>query len=125
MTPAELGPTIVHRYVESYRHGAEDATQSAIDLGKIGDLAQAAGSGRIADACRDIQRLIDGHEVRSPIIAEAHVGQRMAPARGLSIGFPAYRDGSVFYRELYFARRTCWAEFLDPYLGNGRTREPR
>jgi hypothetical protein len=38
MTAAELGATIVRRYVESYRHGAEEATQSAIDLGQLGDL---------------------------------------------------------------------------------------
>jgi len=174
MTAAEFGATIVQRYVKSYRHGAEDATQSAIDLDKLGDLveavdllgqrllagiksgalrmaiayarrrtlsffddlyldlhhlagnlAQAAGSGRVTDACRDIQRLIDGHEARSPIIAEAHVGQRMAPARGLSIYFPAYRVPSVHYQELDFARRTCWAEVLDAYLGDGRNRAPR
>ncbi|MEK7769692.1 MAG: clostripain-related cysteine peptidase, partial [candidate division NC10 bacterium] len=41
MTPAELGATIVQRYIESYRHGAEDATQSAIDLGQLGDLVEA------------------------------------------------------------------------------------
>jgi thiamine pyrophosphate-dependent acetolactate synthase large subunit-like protein len=32
-TPAELGATIVQRYVASYRHRAEEATQSAMDLG--------------------------------------------------------------------------------------------
>ena len=174
MTAAELGASVVQRYVESYRHGAEDATQSAIDLGQLGDLveavdllarrllagiksaalraalgyarrrtlsffddlyvdlhhlagnlAQAAGSGRVADSCRDIQRVIDGQQARSPIIAERHVGQRMAPARGLSIYFPAYRDSPVHYQELDFARRTCWAEFLDAYLGDGRNRAPR
>ncbi|MDP2701685.1 MAG: peptidase C11, partial [Candidatus Rokubacteria bacterium] len=62
---------------------------------------------------------------RSPIIAERHAGQRMAPARGLSIYFPAFRDPSVFYHELEFTRRTRWGDFLDAYLGNGRTREPR
>jgi Clostripain family len=33
MTGPELGAAIVQRYVESYRQGGGDATQSAIDLG--------------------------------------------------------------------------------------------
>jgi hypothetical protein len=40
MTASVLGATIVRRYVESYRHGAEEATQSAIDLGQLGDLVE-------------------------------------------------------------------------------------
>jgi hypothetical protein len=40
-TQAELGATIVQRYVESYRHGAESATQSALDLGRLDDLVEA------------------------------------------------------------------------------------
>ncbi len=55
-----------------------------------------------------------------PIIAERHSGQRMEPARGLSIYFPRFRDPSAFYRGLDFARRTCWAEFIEAYLGDGR-----
>jgi len=34
-------------------------------------------------------RVIDGQEGRGPIIGEGHVGERMRPARGLSIYFPA------------------------------------
>ncbi len=45
MTGAELGTSIVQRYAESYRHGAEDATQSAIDLGQLDDLVEAVGGG--------------------------------------------------------------------------------
>jgi hypothetical protein len=41
MAPAELGATVVRRYVESYRHGAENATQSAIDLGQLDELVEA------------------------------------------------------------------------------------
>jgi hypothetical protein len=41
----------------------------------------------------------------------------MAPARGLSIYFPPFRDPSVFYRELDFAQKTRWADLLDAYLG--------
>src|SRR5262249_31403284 len=37
MTPRELAITIVRRYAESYDDGP-DATQSAIDLGKLDDL---------------------------------------------------------------------------------------
>jgi hypothetical protein len=49
----------------------------------------------------------------------------MARARGLSIYFPSLHDPSVFYRELDFARRTRWAEFLEVYLGSERAPEPR
>lgn len=41
MAPSELGSTLVRRYLESYRHGATDATQSAIDLEQLGDLVDA------------------------------------------------------------------------------------
>jgi hypothetical protein len=174
MTRAELGATIVQRYVESYRHGAESATQSAIDLGRLDDLVEAvdvlarrllAGSksaslttallgarrrtlqffdglyvdlhhlagnvatstanGRIADACRDVQRMIDGNEARGPIIAEAHAGASMAPARGISIYFPLVLDRSVFYRELDFASATHWADLLEACVGTGRRPEAR
>lgn len=170
MAPAELGATVVHRYVESYRHGGETATQSAIDLGQLDDLveavdllarrllaslksaaltaairvargrtvqffdglyvdlhhlasnlAKAAGPGPIADACFEIQHVIDSHNSRSPIIAEAHAGPGVAQARGLSLYFPRVRDASVYYRELDLARRTRWADFLDAYPGEDRT----
>ena len=174
MTAPELGAGIVHRYVESYRHGGQNATQSAIDLAQLDDLveavdvlarrllagiksaaiaasllgarrqtlqffeglyvdlhhlaanlATATGNGRIADACRDVQRMIDGDEVRSPIIAEGHVGAAMAPARGISIYFPLFLDRSAFYRELDFASATRWADFLEAFLGAGPTHEAR
>ena len=174
MTGAELGAAVVQRYVESYRHGGENATQSAINLGRLDDLVEAvdvlarrllaglksaaviasllgarrktlqffeglyvdlhhlaanlattAGNSLIADACRDVQRIIDGDEVRSPIIAQAHVGASMAPARGLSISFPLFFDRSAFYRELDFARATRWADVLDAYLGTGRRGDAR
>ena len=174
MTGAELGAAVVQRYVESYRHGGGDATQSAINLGRLDDLVEAvdvlarrllaglksaavlasllgarrttlqffeglyvdlhhlaanlattAGNSLIADACRDVQRIIDGDEVRSPIIAQAHVGASMAPARGISIYFPLFLDRSAFYRELDFARATRWADVLDAYLGTGRRGDAR
>jgi cysteine peptidase C11 family protein len=173
MTAAELGATIVRWYVESYRHGAEEATQSAIDLGQLGDLvrvvdllarlllaglnstalasavhaarrrtleffdglyvdlhhlagnlATTAGPGPVADACVEIQRVIEGQGTRGPIIAAGHVGSRMTPARGLSIYFPAYRDPSIHYRELDFARRIGWGEFLNAYMRTDRAVEP-
>lgn len=37
-----------------------------------GYVASATGNGRIADACRDGQRMIDGDKARRPIIAEDH-----------------------------------------------------
>ncbi len=152
MTAGELGGTVVTRYVASYRHSGQLATQSAIDLGQLGDLveavdilahrllddlkrdglveairharvrtlqffdglyldlhhlagnlAKAVGPGPIADACMQIRRVIGGEGAPSPIIAEAYVGARMAPARGLSIYFPAHRDPTVHYRDLEFA----------------------
>jgi len=174
MTGRELGVAIVQRYVESYRHGGGDVTQSAIDLGQLDELvdavdrlarrllaggksaagaasllgarrktlqffeglyvdlhhlaanlATATGKGRIAEACRDVQRIIDGDEVRSPVIARAHVGASMAPARGLSIYFPLFLDRSAFYREMDFARTTRWADFLEAFLGKGRSGDAR
>ena len=174
MTGPELGAAIVRRYVESYRHGGETATKSAIDLSQLDDLveavdvlarrllagiksaavaasllgarrqtlqffegfyvdlhhlaanvATATGNSRIADACRDVQRLIDGDEARSPIIAQGHAGASMAPARGISIYFPLFLDRSAFYRELDFAGATRWADFLDAYLGKGRSGDAR
>ena len=74
----------------------------------VGNLATATGLGRVTDACRDVQRVIDGQEARSPIIAEGHVGQQMAPARGLSIYFPMYPVTSVHYGDLDFAQHTAW-----------------
>ena len=82
------------------------------------NLAAAADAGEIKAACGGVVRAIDG--VESPIIAASHGGARMAPARGLSIYFPPFRDPSAFYRDLDFARRARWAEFLEAYLGNGR-----
>ena len=90
-----------------------------------GNVASAPGNGRIADACRDVQRMIDGDEARSPIIAEGHSGPFMAPARGISIYFPLFLDRSAFYRELDFASATHWADLLDACVGNGRAPEAR
>lgn len=81
------------------------------------NLAKAVGPGRIADACFEIEQLIDAQGSRCPIIAGGHVGDRMAAARGLSIYFPVHRDPSVHYQDLDFAKRVCWAEFLKAFLG--------
>lgn len=174
MTAAEFGAAIVHHYLESYRHGGEVATQSAIDLANLDvvvdavdqlgrqllggiktasvaaavmgarrrtlqfydglyvdlhdlaeHLATTTGLGRVTDACRRLQRVLDGGEGPRPIIAQGHVGAGMARARGLSIYFPAFRAPSDYYRELDFARRTRWADFLDAFLATGRTPEAR
>jgi hypothetical protein len=66
----------------------------------------------------DIVQILEGRGAKSPIIAEAHAGPRMGEARGLSIYFPL-RDVWVFYRELAFAQRTRWADFLKAYLARG------
>jgi hypothetical protein len=41
MTGPELGAVIVQRYIESYRQGPESATQSAVDLERLGELMAA------------------------------------------------------------------------------------
>jgi hypothetical protein len=46
----------------------------------------------------------------------------MAPARGLSIYFPTQREPTVHYRDLAFATRTRWADFLDALVGQRRAR---
>ena len=97
-----------------------------VDLHHLAEnLAAATGLGRVTDACRDLQRLIDGQDGHGPVIAQGHVGAGMAPARGLSIYFPPFRDPSAHYRDLDFARRTRWADFLDAYLRDGRERPRR
>jgi hypothetical protein len=47
----------------------------------------------------------------------------MAPARGISIYFPLFLDGSAFYRELPFASATRWADFLEAFVGAGRAHD--
>lgn len=78
------------------------------------NLAAATTRRDVRQAAIEVQRAIEAEG--GPIIAERHGGRRMAPARGLSIYFPQFRDASVFYRELDFTRRTRWADFLDAYL---------
>jgi len=80
------------------------------------NLAEATEQRDVRGACVDVQHAIEGKGAESPIIAEGHAGPGMKPARGLSIYFPPFRDPSAFYRELDFARRTRWAEFLEAYL---------
>ncbi len=87
------------------------------------NLATATTRRDVRNAALEVQRAIEAEG--GPIIAERHGGRRMAPARGLSIYFPPFRDPSVFYRELDFARATRWADFLDAYLGKGRTGDAR
>jgi hypothetical protein len=82
------------------------------------NLAAATDAGEIKAACGGILRAIEGKGAESPIIEASHCGARMAPAQGLSIYFPPFRDPSAFYRDLDFARRARWAEFLEAYLGN-------
>jgi hypothetical protein len=160
MSGPELGTAIMHRYVESYQHGEETATQSAIDLGQLGELvhavdtlarhlladvgsaalaaavlaarrrplaffeglyvdlhdlagllARAAGHGRVAEACREVQRIVEGDGARSPIFAQAHAGAAMAAARGLSIYFPLFLDRATF---VFQPDRLCLALLLPP-----------
>jgi hypothetical protein len=72
----------------------------------------------VHEACRAIVDIMDGPA--SPVLATAHVGERLRTARGLSIYFPPFRDPSVQYRDLDLARRTRWADFLDAFLRHRR-----
>ena len=88
-----------------------------VDLHHLAEnLAAMPGLGRVTDACHQLQRAIDGQEGQRPVLAQGHVGAGMARARGLSIYFPPFRDPSDCYRDLDFAHRTRWADFLDAYL---------
>ncbi len=82
------------------------------------NLAAATTRRDVRQTALEVQRVIGAEG--GPIIAERHGGRRMAPARGLSIYFPPFRESSVFYGELDFARRTRWAEFVEAYLGAER-----
>jgi hypothetical protein len=79
------------------------------------NLAAATTRRDVRKAAIEVQRAIEAEG--GAVVAERHGGRRMAPARGLSIYFPPFRDPSVFYRELDFAQKTRWADFLDAYLG--------
>ena len=79
------------------------------------NLSVAVDRTDVRAACADVRRAMDARP--GPILAAAHVGRRLSPTRGLSIFFPPFRDRSIFYRELAFARQTRWADFLDAYLG--------
>jgi hypothetical protein len=89
-----------------------DLHHLATNLGAIVDR------GDVRAACVEVRRAIEARP--GPILAAAHVGRRLAPTRGLSIYFPPFRDRSIFYRELAFARQTRWVDFLDAYLGKAR-----
>jgi hypothetical protein len=80
-------------------------------------LAEATTRRVVRHAAIEVQRVIEAQP--GPIIAERHGGPGMSRARGLSIYFPPFRDPSAFYRELDFAKRTRWADFLDFYLAHG------
>jgi hypothetical protein len=81
----------------------------------------AVGSDRAAvrQACLDVVGVIEGRTAPSPIINAAHTGPRMGTARGLSMYFPQCGNPWTFYRELDFAQRTRWADFLEAYLIKG------
>jgi hypothetical protein len=79
------------------------------------NLARATTRRAVRGAALAVQRAMEAPG--GPVISAGQGGPRMAPARGLSIYFPPDRDPSAYYRELDFARRTRWADFLDAYLG--------
>jgi L-alanine-DL-glutamate epimerase-like enolase superfamily enzyme len=66
MTAPDLGVGVVHRYLESHRGRAVDATQSAIDLACLDELAEAVD--RVA------RRLLAG--MKGPALVAALLGAR-------------------------------------------------
>ncbi len=104
----------------AWRRSLRFFDDSYVDLHHLAShLARTANFRDVRQACRAVQEVIAGD--RSPILAEAHTGSGMQAARGLSLYFPPFRDPSVYYRELDFARRTRWADFLDVFLGEQRS----
>jgi hypothetical protein len=87
------------------------------------NLARTTSRSDVKRACVEIQGAIEARP--GPIIAARHCGPNLAAATGLSIYFPPLREPSIFYRELDFASRTRWADFLDAYLGKGRDEDGR
>jgi hypothetical protein len=104
----------------AWRRSLRFFDDSYVDLDHlVSILTRSANFREVRQACRAVQEVIAGE--RSPIIAEAHTGAGMSRARGLSLYFPPRRNPSVSYRELDFARRTRWADFLDALLGKQRS----
>jgi hypothetical protein len=100
----------------AWRHSLRFFDDLYVDLHHLAvNLAAATSRRDVRNAAIAVQRAIEAEG--GPVVAERHGGRRMAPARGLSIYFPPFRDPSVFYRELDFAQGTRWADFLDAYLG--------
>jgi hypothetical protein len=87
------------------------------------NLARATSRSDVKRACAEVRGAIEAQP--GPIIAARHCGPNLAAATGLSIYFPPFREPSIFYRELDFASRTRWADFLDAYLGKGRDGDAR
>jgi hypothetical protein len=112
-------PRLAAAIRSAWRRSLRFFDDSYVDLDRlVVNLARSANLRGIRNACRDVQGILVGSG--SPIIAEAHVGPGMQAARGLSLYFPPFRDPSVYYRELDFARRTRWADFLEAFLGGDR-----
>jgi hypothetical protein len=86
----------------------------------VAHLARVGNIRSVRQACRAVQEVVGRRGPGHPVLAEAHVGTGVGHARGLSVYFPPFRDPSVYYRELDFARRTRWADFLEAYLGEDR-----
>ena len=98
------------RTTRFYENLYMDLYQFADNLGTLSE------DRRIKNVCTAIKRIFEGLDAASPLIAERHLGEDMKAVRGLSIYMPPFKNPSDFYRELDFANRTHWAEFLSAYL---------
>ena len=87
-----------------------DLHHFASTLGQGTDLAA------LRLACLDVMAIIEGRNAKSPILEEAHAGPGLGAARGLSIYFPPSGELWALYRDLAFAQRTRWPDFLEAYL---------
>jgi hypothetical protein len=79
-------------------------------------LQQGYAQGDIPLACQAVSAAIVSTGAASPIVAEGHLGPRMEKVKGISIYFPPFRNPSVYYDDLDFAKDTQWGTFLKEYL---------
>jgi hypothetical protein len=99
---------------EALRSAQSFTDQDYVDLAHFcGLLAESDQEGAIGAAARAVVELLAGES--SPVIAEAHHGNMVEHATGLSIYLPA-RIVSPLYSGLDFAVRHRWDEFLIAFV---------
>lgn len=79
-----------------------------------GNLAAAAGVRAIKQACRAVERALEGKGARARIIAGGHVEPGTQPERAVDL-LPVAQGPSPFYEDLDFGRGISWTDLLDLY----------